>query len=111
MLSRIGQEKPDRNRTVFKILQSLGYSPIQIRKAMALLEGVDVAALAEGQGLSTSLIYSTIAGLKTGEKRRAPRVELAKMLFATRLGIDVDDVFPENGNGKDCDIHASVYFN
>jgi hypothetical protein len=100
LLSKISQEKPSRNRTAVKILRALGYEPARIRKAMATLEDIQIHDLAEGRDLSASIVYATIAGKRTGQKRFGPLTNQAKELLADALGLDVPELFPENGDNN-----------
>jgi len=100
MLGKLGQEKDFRNRATIKFLHALGYSYPQIRKALVVLENIQLSEMAEGQPLSVSTLYNTVKGRHTAQRKPGPRVDLAKQLLAVELGLDVPELFPENGNAN-----------
>jgi hypothetical protein len=100
MLANLGQEKHFRNRTTIKFLTAFGYSPPQIRKALVVLEDINMSEIANGKPFSVSTLYNTVKGRHTGEKKPGPLVNLAKQLFAEELGLDVPELFPENGDNN-----------
>ena len=88
-LNKIIQAQNDRekmNRAAFEFLSSLGFSLPEIRKALVVLNGVNICELAKEDGISLATMYNTMKGTRESPK--------AKEILAGTLGLEQEDLFP-----------------
>jgi len=86
-LKGIFQSK-NRNRAALECLLDLGFSPINVRKALIALNDVNLNKLVRnGAGVSAPTFYNTIKGTRTNDKAMA--------LVAKSLNLDVGEMFPD----------------
>lgn len=81
----------NRNKAAVECLRSLRFGPQEIRKALVELNSIRVKDLARADGVSAMTIYNTIKGRRTNQK--------AMELIASRLALDIEDIFPEKHGG------------
>ena len=87
-LYKIIQVKNNRNRAALRTLRRLGFSLPDVRRALIILNNVKVQELGNGE-VSSPTLYSTLKGARGNGP--------ARNILAASLGLEVKDLFPENG--------------